>query len=103
MNRIQKNDTIYVISGKDRGKKGRVLKVFPQQNFAIVEGINLGKKHMRQRRQDRPGGIIERENPIDLSNIMPYCTNCRKPVRVNYKELEDGSKIRMCNKCKEVI
>lgn len=103
MNRIQKNDTVYIISGKDIGKTGRVLKVFSKQNKAVVEGINLCKRHMRQTRQDRPGGIIEKENPIHLSNIMPYCTRCKGPVRVGYKNLEDGSKIRICKRCKEVI
>lgn len=103
MKRIRKNDTVYIVLGKDKGKTGRVLKVFPRKNRAIVEGINLCRRHMRQTRQDRPGGIIEKENPIHLSNIMPYCTKCKRGVRVGYKILEDGSKIRICKKCKEVI
>jgi len=105
MERIKKNDTVYIIAGKDKGKTGRVLRVFPKhkQKRIVVEGINLCKKHMRQTRQDRPGGIIEKENPINASNIMPYCTKCKKPVRVGYRILEDGSRIKICKKCKETI
>ncbi len=103
MNRIKKNDMVFVIGGKDKGRTGKVLKIFPAQNKAIVEKINIVKKHMKQTKQDRPGGIIAKENPIHLSNLMPYCAKCKSPTRIGYKVLKDGSKIRICQKCKEVI
>jgi len=103
MNRIKKNDTVYVVAGKDKGKTGRVLKVFYVKNRAIVEGINLCKKHMRQTKQDRPGGVIEKENSINMSSIMPYCTKCKRGARISYNILEDKSKVKICKRCKEVI
>lgn len=103
MKRIKKNDTVYVTAGKDKGKTGKVLKIFPAKDKAIVEKINLVKKHMKQTRQDRPGGIIEKENPVYLSNLMLYCAKCKKATRVGYKILKDKSKMRICAKCKEVI
>jgi large subunit ribosomal protein L24 len=100
---IKKNDTVLVISGDDRGKKGRVLAVDPKKNRLIVEGINMIKKHMKPSRKYTQGGIIEREAPINRSNAMLVCPKCDRPTRIGNKVLENGRKIRLCKKCGEVI
>jgi large subunit ribosomal protein L24 len=100
--KVHKNDTVVVISGKERGKKGKVLKIFPKGNKVIVEGLNLIKKHVRKRRQQDQAGIIELEAPIDISNIMVYCSNCKKPTRIGIKQ-DKNKKIRICKKCKKEI
>jgi len=103
MLKIKKGDTVYVIKGKDRGKKGKVLKVFLRENRAIIEGINFAKKHKRQTRQDQQGGIVSIEAPINLSNVMLLCKNCNRPVRVGFIVSKDGSKVRICKSCKEQV
>lgn len=103
MQKIRREDTIEVIKGKDVGKKGRVLKIFSATNKALVEGINLAKKHRRQTRQDQQGGIVSIEAPISLSNLMLLCKHCGKPARVGFKVLNDGTKSRFCKACNEVI
>ena len=89
--------------GKDRGKKGKVLSVFPAENRAIVEGLNLIKKHTRKTRDDQQGGIVQREAPINLSKVMLFCAKCNKPARVGFSFLKDGAKVRVCKRCSEVI
>ena len=103
MFKIRKNDTVLVISGKDKGKQGKVLKVLPKKNRAIVEGVNLVKKAMRRRSQEQPGGIISIEAPIYISKLMLICKNCNQPTRIGFKILEDGTKSRFCKKCKNLI
>ncbi|MBN2219298.1 MAG: 50S ribosomal protein L24 [Kosmotogaceae bacterium] len=103
MSRVKKEDTVMVISGKDRGKKGKVLKTFPSEKKIIVEGVNFTKKHQRPTNQYREGGIIERESPIYVSKVMVVCPNCNKPTRVAHKILENGEKVRSCKKCGEII
>jgi len=103
MFKIKKNDTVLVISGKDKGKQGKVLKVFPKQRRAIVEKINLVKKAMRARSPEQPGGIISIEAPIYLSKLMLICKNCNRPTRVGFKILADGTKTRVCKKCNTPI
>lgn len=103
MQKIRREDTVEVIKGKDVGKKGRVLKIFSATNKALVEGINLAKKHRRQTRQDQQGGIVSIEAPISLSNLMLLCKHCGKPARVGFKVLNDGTKSRFCKACNEVI
>lgn len=100
---IRKNDIVSVIAGKDKGKKGKVLRIFPQKGRTIVEGINFVKRHIRKRREDEPGGIIQRESPIHISNLMLYCNKCNRPVRTGVKLLKDKSKVRFCKRCKETI
>lgn len=102
MLKIKKNDTVVVIGGKERGKRAKVLKVFPQEGKVIVEGLNLVKKHAKKRRQQDQAGIIELEAPIHISNIMVYCPKCKKPVRVGFKT-ENNTKKRICKKCKQEI
>jgi large subunit ribosomal protein L24 len=103
MSRVKREDIVMVISGKDRGKKGKVLKTIPSENKIIVEGVNFTKKHQRPTNQYREGGIIERESPIYVSKVMVVCPNCDKPTRVAHKILENGEKVRSCKKCGEII
>ncbi len=103
MYKIRRDDTVQAIKGKDVGKKGRVIKIFSENNKALVEGINTVKKHRRQTRQDQQGGIVSIEMPISISNLMLLCKHCAKPVRVGFKVLKDGTKSRFCKACNEVI
>jgi len=101
--KIRKNDTVLVIAGKDRGKKGKVRKALPKKDEVIVEGINMIKRHSRARREARQAGIIELEAPLDVSNVMLICNKCNKPTRVGSRFLADGRKARICRSCYEVI
>lgn len=101
--RIRKNDSVLVIAGKDRGKKGKVRFAYPDKERILVEGVNFIKRHTRARGQVRQAGIIEREAPINVSNVMLVCNKCNKPARVGHRFLEDGRKVRICRVCKEVI
>lgn len=103
MNEIRKGDTVQVIAGNDRGKKGEVHTVFPKKGQIIVSGVNLIKKHQRRTGDVRTqAGIIEREGPLDISNVMVVCKNCGKAARMGFKILEDGSKVRVCKNCGEI-
>jgi large subunit ribosomal protein L24 len=101
--KIRKNDTVQVMAGKDRGKRGKVRFAYPKKNRLIVEGINFIKKHSRARGQVRQAGIIDLEAQIDASNVMLLCGKCNRPTRVGFTFLDDGRKVRICHKCKEVI
>lgn len=101
--KIRKNDTVLVIAGKDRGKKGRVRRALPKKQKVIVEGVNMIKRHSRARRAARQAGIIELEAPLHVSNVMLLCNKCNKPVRVGFRFLADGRKARICRSCQEVI
>ena len=105
MQRIKKDDRVAVIAGKDRGKDGRVIRVFPREDKVLVEGINYVRKHqrVRQTRQGaQEGGIIETEAKLHVSNVQPICPSCEEPVRVGYRREDDGdrrSKVRVCKNC----
>jgi len=101
--KIKKEDTVLVIVGKDKGKKGKVRQIMPKDNVLIIEGVNIIKRHMKPRGQARQAGIIEREAPLQISNVMLLCPKCNKPVRIQSKILEDGKRVRICGKCNEVI
>jgi len=101
--KIRKEDTVLVISGKDRGKRGRVLRAFPKESRVIVEKVNMIKRHMRARRPALQAGIIEWEAPIHISNVMLLCTKCHRPTRVGFQFIEEGRKVRACRRCGEVI
>ncbi len=101
--KIRKNDTVLVIAGKDRGKKGKVRFAYPKKEQIMVEGINMIKRHTRATRQVRQAGIIEREAPIHTSNVMLLCSKCNHPTRVGFHFLEDGRKVRVCHSCHEVV
>ena len=101
--KIRKNDTVLVIAGKDRGKKGKVRFAYPKEEKVLVDGINFIKRHTKAVRQIRQAGIIEREAPIHVSNVMLLCSRCNHPARVGFHFLEDGRKVRICHSCGEVI
>jgi large subunit ribosomal protein L24 len=101
--RIKKNDTVRVLSGNSRGVEGKVLKVFPDTGRIIVEKVNLIKRHTRQTGQGQDGGIIEKEAPIDASNVILICPKCSRPTRTGVKGLADGRKVRICKKCNEML
>jgi large subunit ribosomal protein L24 len=101
---LKKNDTVMVISGKDKGKTGKILKVFPEKDKVIVEKVNFIKEFIR-RDQSRniQGGVMEKESPIHVSNLMLYCSECGRGIRMKKKKLGDGSNIRVCNRCESTI
>ena len=101
--KIRKNDTVLVITGKDRGKKGKVLFAYPKDERLLVEGINFIKKHTRASGQVRQAGIIDQEALIHVSNVMLLCGRCNHPTRVGSRFLKDGKKVRFCCLCHEVI
>jgi large subunit ribosomal protein L24 len=97
---LKKNDVVVVIKGRDRGKTGKVLKVIPEKNRVVVEKVNFVKEFIRpDQSKNVKGGIMEREAPIQVSNLMPFCSECGQGVRIRKKTLKDGSKIRVCSKC----
>ena len=100
--KIRKNDTVLVIAGKDKGKKGKVRFAYPKEQQVLVEGINFIKKHSKARGQVRQAGIIDLEAPIHISNLMLLCQKCNHPTRIGFTFLEDGRKVRICRSCKEV-
>ncbi len=101
--KIRKNDTVLVIAGKDRGKKGKVRSAYPKDGRLLIDGINFIKRHTRATRQIRQAGIIEREAPIHVSNVMLLCSRCNHPTRIGFQILTDGRKVRVCRSCGEVI
>jgi large subunit ribosomal protein L24 len=103
MLKVKKGDTVVVLKGKDRGKKAKVLNIFLSKGKALVEGINLAKKHRRATRQDQKGGIISIEAPIALANLMVFCKDCNKGSRVEFVKNQDNTKSRVCKKCKGVL
>ncbi len=100
---IKKGDTVTVITGKDSGKKGKVLRVMPADNRVVVEGINKAKKHQRPSRTLPQGGILQIECPLNASNVMLLCNKCNKPTRGAKKVLDNGQKARVCKQCGEVL
>lgn len=100
---VKKDDKVVIISGKDAGTIGKVLKAMPEDNRVYVEGANMVKKHLKARSQNAPSGIIDREGSIDASNVMLVCPKCGKATRVARKVNADGSKDRVCKKCNAVI
>jgi len=100
---VKTGDLVYVLTGKDKGKRGKVIKVFPDKGRVTVENVNIVKRHTKPRKADQQGGIIEKEAPIHSSNVMLVCPRCDKPTKVGKQILENGQKVRVCKKCKEVI
>lgn len=99
---VKKGDTVMVIAGKDKNKSGKIIQILPKKDGVLVEGLNVVKRHTRARANE-PGGILEKEAPIHISNVMLYCGKCRKPVRTKVNMLEDGKKARVCVKCGEAF
>jgi large subunit ribosomal protein L24 len=100
---IRKNDTVVVLSGRDRDKKGKVLQVLPFSGKVIVEGLNFVHRHTRPTQDNQQGGIVQKEAPITISNVNIHCGSCDKAVRTGVNVLEDGTKVRICRKCKETV
>lgn len=100
--KIRKNDTVLVIRGKDRGKKGKVKFVYPVEERVLVDGVNMIKRHSKARAKVRQAGIIELEAPVHISKVMLVCNKCTQPTRVGFRFLE-GEKVRVCSSCHEVI
>ena len=101
--RIKKNDTVMVLCGKDKGKTGKVLRVFPEKERVIIEGVNLVKRHTKPNPKNQQGGIVSREASLHISNVNLFCSRCQKGVRFGVRLLEDGSKVRICRKCGEAF
>ena len=101
--RIRRDDTVVIITGKDRGKKGKVRRAFPDEDRVVVEGLNMIKRHSRARRATRQAGIIELEAPIHVSDVMLVCNKCGNPTRISFRFLDDGKKVRTCSSCREGI
>jgi large subunit ribosomal protein L24 len=101
---IRKNDNVLVTAGKDRGKRGRVLKVLPEKNRVVVEGVNFIKRHTKPNPQRQiKGGLVEREASLHASNVQLVCPECGVPTRLGRKVLGDGRKVRICRKCEGVV
>lgn len=101
--RIKKNDTVTVIAGRERGKSGKVLRVLPSSDRAIVEHLNMVKRHSKATGPQTPSGIVEKEAPIHLSNLMCLCEKCNAPTRLGKKALADGGSVRVCRRCGEQL
>ena len=100
---VRRGDTVGVIAGRERGKRGKVLRVLMDKGRVLVEHVNMVKKHQRPTQKLRQGGIIEREGPLALSNVLLVCARCDKPARTGMKILADGRKVRTCKRCGEAI
>lgn len=100
---VKKGDTVVVLSGKDKGKKGKVLTVLPKDNKVIVEGVNIATKHTKPRKQGETGGIIHQETPIRACKVMHVCKKCGKATRLGHKIMDNGEKLRVCKHCLEVF
>ena len=103
MAKLKKGDTVVVLSGKDKGKSGKLLKVWPAEHRALVERVNLVKHFERRSQQNPSGGIVEREGALAISKLALQCPKCRKPSRVGWKISSDGDKQRMCRSCQEMV
>ena len=100
---IKKNDQVKVIAGKEKGKTGRVIEVLPKKECVLVEKVNFVKRHTRPGGKTRQGGILEKESPVHISNVMIVCNKCNSPVRIGRKILEEGKGARYCKKCGELL
>ena len=100
--KIRKDDKVKILAGKDKGKEGKVLKVFKETRKVMVEGVNVVKRHVKPGVVSQEGGIISVEKPVNMSNVMVICNKCSRPVRVGFK-IADGKKTRICTKCKEEL
>ena len=101
--RVKKDDTVQILSGKNRGKQGTVMTILPKKKKVMVKGIAIATHHIKPRRAGEAGSVRKEESFIDISCVMPICSACRKPARVNSKKLETGKSVRVCNRCKEIF
>ena len=103
LQRLRKDDTVMVMAGRERGKTGKVLRVLPRAGRVLIERVNLVKRHTKPRGVQQPGGIVEKEASIHLSNVLPICGRCNKPTRVGGRRLDDGRAVRVCRRCGEQL
>ncbi len=103
MQKVKRDDLVLVIGGKERGKQGQVREILPKAQRVIVQGLNMVKRHERQQDQSKPGGIIEKEAPLHLSNVKLICPACQKPTRSSARVRSDGVKVRVCRSCSQDI
>jgi len=101
--KVRKNDNVMVIKGRERGKTGKVLRVLPESGRVVIERINLVKRHAKQRGPQSPSGIVEKEAPLRIENVMIFCDRCNAPVRIGVKAADDGSAARICRRCGETL
>ena len=101
--KIKKNDMVMVVKGRDRGKTGKVMRVMPEAGRLVVERLNMVKRHSKPRSATSPGGIIEKEAPLRIENVMMFCDRCNAPVRVGWKDNADATKSRICRRCNETL
>ena len=101
--RIKKDDQVMVVSGKEKGRTGKVTRVILDKGTVTVDKLNVVKRHMKPSAKNKHGGIVEKEAPMAISNVMIICEKCKGPVRVGKKRLEDGTRVRTCKKCGEVL
>ena len=101
--RLHANDMVLVTKGKDRGKQARISRVLPKHHQVVVEGINVVTRHQRPTGTFRQGGIIQKEMPVPVANVMFFCEQCTSPSKIGFRYLPDGTKVRTCKKCSEVI
>ena len=99
--RVKKKDTVFVLSGKDKGKQGSVIAILPEKGKVMVKGVAVAVKHVKSRKKGQASAIKKEETFIDLARVMPVCTACNKPCRVGSKALEQGERVRVCGRCKE--
>lgn len=100
---VKTGDQVVVIAGKDAGKQGKIVKVIPSKQRVVVEGINIVKRHTKPNQNQQQGGIMEMPAPIHASNVMPFCSKCNQGVRVGHKVLDNGTKVKYCKKCGEIL
>ena len=100
---VKKDDTVTILSGKDKGKTGRVLRVLPEKGRVIIENVNMVKRHTRPNQQNSEGGILEKEATLDISNVQLVCSSCGAAVRTGMRTLDDDNKVRFCKKCNEIV
>jgi len=101
--KLKKGDTVLIIRGKDRGRKGKIERVYSKADRVLVEGLNIYKKHVKAQGKDKPGGIIEISRPLPVGNVILVCPKCKKTIRVGYFFDKQGKKHRKCKKCQEAI
>jgi len=99
--KIKKNDTVMIVTGKERGKTGKVLRVLPEKGRVVIERLNMVKRHSKAKQAQGPQGIVEKEAPLHVSNVMLLCEKCNRPVRGRRRVLEDGRQVRVCHRCGE--
>ncbi len=100
---VKKGDLVQVMAGKEKGKQGKVVRVFPAKNRLTVENLNIVKRHTRPSQMNQEGGIVEKEAPVAAANVMLVCRSCNKPSRTGIRVLEDGKRARFCKKCNEIV